>query len=435
MGNILRIQSTTITLQVLATILNIVQNVLIVKLFSACGRGVVAVYTNNLVFATSVLSLSIPTALVYFMASKRVEEHVAKIISIGFIGVMALFTTLIALSIYIGKWPLVQLTGVHSNTLAMLWCMHLLASIIAAINTAWANSKQLFVWPILAQIVYLLTTVSILLAYHYQLWSGSIINVLYYSATIFIAVQLALGIYLLKPHGIQAPNIPSGIIPQMLQYNAIAFACNAIQMLAYRVDIWVLQYYNINTDLIGKYAIALMVVQLLWLVPNQIASILFTYTSAKLTSPNIITRLFAQLWWYSVLAIGVALLCCQWLIPLVFGISLTISATILWLMWPGIAAISAALVISTYNAAAGKLQFNLKASIAGAISGIASLLIFVKYYNIYGAAIGFSIINVTNAAVLLNYFATDSNITLAKLFTPQFIKFKHYKATWHELQQ
>jgi O-antigen/teichoic acid export membrane protein len=151
-------------------------------------------------------------------------------------------------------------------------------------------------------------------------------------------------------------------------YSALAFACNVVQMLCYRIDIWFLQAYHTNS-IVAVYAIAVACLQMFWILSNQIVSVLFT-TFAKqqhALAPATIAQIHNILFWLSLITFGIALAFGYYLIPIFFGVAYSQSASLLGVLLIGGIPFSSTLVITAYNASSNKMRINLTGSILGLV--------------------------------------------------------------------
>ncbi len=63
-------------------------------------------------------------------------------------------------------------------------------------------------------------------------------------------------------------------ISVFFSYSFIVFITNVIQIFAYRVDYWIVDYYHGESEL-GVYALATKLAQVLWVLPGVFAGIIF----------------------------------------------------------------------------------------------------------------------------------------------------------------
>jgi len=164
---------------------------------------------------------------------------------------------------------------------------------------------------------------------------------------------------------------------------------NAIQFLNYKLDIFIVNNYQ-GVYAVGVYTLAVTSAQMLWLVPNNLATLILNKAAAdkegrwSLEQVALLTRL--SLWLSLLLGVGAALFS-PLLTSFIYGERFQASVRPLLLLLPGIVLFSVTIILSSQLAGVGKQVYTtIVAAIAFVITLVLDLL-FIPRYGASGAAI------------------------------------------------
>jgi O-antigen/teichoic acid export membrane protein len=216
-------------------------------------------------------------------------------------------------------------------------------------------------------------------------------------------------------------GFPSGYyFKKLLRYSLTALGANAIFFLVYRIDYFFVKYSPVCTAAdLGNYIQVSKLGQLMLLIPQIIASVVFPRTAKgieeKALSDAIITmvRLFSQL--YLVVFILIALFGGEFF-TLLFGESFNKMQLPMLIIIPGIFSLSVLSLLSAHFAGKGKVRINLYGAIIGLIVMIAGDLVFVPRYGIIAAAVVSTASYITNAGFSMWNFYRDYSISWIEFF-------------------
>jgi len=106
------------------------------------------------------------------------------------------------------------------------------------------------------------------------------------------------------------------------------------------------------------------------------------------------------------------------LVQVLFGTAFQPSVVAVWLLLPGIVALSNARVLAGYLLGRNRQQVDLAASLAGLVVTVALDLLLIPRYGFAGAAIASSIAYATTLAVDLAWVVRHSTLTVKDLLLP-----------------
>jgi O-antigen/teichoic acid export membrane protein len=427
--------------QIGITILNFFCMMLITRILGVEARGQIVIYNNALAIFSTFFSFSLGSGIVYFVANQ--QWAVGKMVQqlwYAFIVIVILLFISIGMVIFTGQQY--RIIAYPTSTI-MFWVfgVQVIINIIFSWITALLNAKNSFVLPLAIQFIALLMQTIIVIGIYNHWWLGSsnssITQIIMIVLLIAFVQLLFLIIYFIQAEKIIFSASSTFFQKPFFTYSAMAFACNIVQLLCYRIDIWFLQSYH-NYTIVGIYSIAVLCLQMLWILPNQFSTILFTRFSKARHSHHYITPitvLHSIVFWASFFVFGLAWLCSYIFVPLLFGTAYQSSFPLLGILLLGGIPISSALVISTYFASINRLSINLKGSILGLIICIIFNFLWIPKYSYYGAAAASAIAYIGNCTYLWIQFIRIEKISFFALFSWQNLTLKNIKTTWHELQQ
>ena len=211
----------------------------------------------------------------------------------------------------------------------------------------------------------------------------------------------------------------------MVRFSVVGLAANIIQTINYRFDVWVVQEYSGVSEL-GLYAVAVGLAQLFFYIPTSFSRVMqpFLFGSDGTTMREKFLSL-SRMNTTSVL-VGCVLLgaIASTAIPLLFGVNFTGSVSPLLILLPGIVFASAWKFLAVYVIHMQQQRFTLLASFVGAIVTIGLDLLLIPIWGINGAALATTISYLTTLLVTCFYLwrRMDLNVLHAFLIKSSDIK-------------
>ena len=211
----------------------------------------------------------------------------------------------------------------------------------------------------------------------------------------------------------------------MVRFSVVGLAANIIQTINYRFDVWVVQEYSGVSEL-GLYAVAVGLAQLFFYIPTSFSRVMqpFLFGSDGTTMREKFLSL-SRMNTTSVL-VGCVLLgaIASTAIPLLFGANFYGSVSPLLILLPGIVFASAWKFLAVYVIHMQQQRFTLLASFVGAIVTIGLDLLLIPIWGINGAALATTISYLTTLLVTCFYLwrRMDLNVWHAFLIKSSDIK-------------
>lgn len=194
-----------------------------------------------------------------------------------------------------------------------------------------------------------------------------------------------------------------------------------VQHLNYRLDIFIVSHF-VGARGVGLYVIAIGLAQLVWMVSQSAAKVLFPrIASAPVNSTanqTMTSRAARLILWLNIgmaICIGVV---SPFLLPLVYGEAFMDSVRPVLFLLPGVVAFGIVNVLAAYIAGSGRPRLNLYIAIAGLIATISLNLILVPKIGISGAAIASSASYSLSCCLTMWVFVRLTRTPYAELLIP-----------------
>jgi O-antigen/teichoic acid export membrane protein len=393
-----------------------ISNILLTRFISIEARGQFAIFTNAIAVASIWVGLGIHSAAQYYSANKLANNNTILRNAFKLLGITSMVlivATFTLISLGKGHW----INAISNNN----WVY--IAFVVTSISTALFQiamnicfGNDAYILPFKYLLVYAVASMlGIAISIYFLQETQLLISTLIINMLIYIAICIAL---LFKVNKINyLANVPSTKASFSLwQYSKLAFACNAIQVLAYRLDIWYMHTYA--TKETASYSIAVLLLQLLWILPGQVATQNYTSFIDRNDGIKNLIKVHSKYVWLSLALYLLALLLGSVFIPLLFGKNYNESISLFNYLLLGGFAINCALLISSYNAANNKLKQNLIGSAIGLVVCIIGMPYCIQNYGAKGAAILSSISYISNALYLYIQFIIKHHISFLQLVNP-----------------
>ncbi|MBS1746519.1 MAG: polysaccharide biosynthesis C-terminal domain-containing protein [Bacteroidetes bacterium] len=394
-------------------------NVFLSRYLEAAGTG--SLYFTVVIFSFMQVALSLggEAAVIYFASSDSIERKKLTTLSITWSFVAGLLVVSL-ISIY---FLLIKKSGDLSPAWYAAYgflyvCGQMLTNFIVGI---YYTRENYFLPNFILAIVNLLFVV-----YLFFQTSGAGSSQVSWTILLFFATFFTGGILVYFSYIIRyKTDAPAGLpgkenITRILKYALTAMGANVIFFLVYKVDYFFVNYSPASTPAeLGNYIQASKLGQMLLLIPQIIASVVFPKTASGEHSTSIsnaimiIARLFSQ--FFLAVFIGVAILG-AWFFPAIFGNTFDKMEIPMLILIPGIFSLSILALLSAYFAGKNNLKVNLYGAIIGLSIMIIGDFIFVPLHGIIAAAIISTLSYSSNLGYAMWNFYRNYDVHWAEFF-------------------
>ncbi len=240
----------------------------------------------------------------------------------------------------------------------------------------------------------------------------------YLSAYLILSVIYLAVIVTSKRFQDTAPSRDGVDLKTLLGYGVRAFLAPILLMVLYRADSFILNYYT-TISAVGFYSVALSLAELLLFIPDSTGAILFpklVYTSPEEVDKKFVFILkmsFALTLITAILFAGTI----RYILPLVYGNLYTDSVRIAYLLLPGLVAMSAYYIFSSYFQAIGRPGLVTMVLAVVLASKVVLCGLLIPKFNSSGAAIACSISYGLSFIIFLSIFILRSKFKFKEIFT------------------
>lgn len=382
--------------QVLGVLCNFAGLVLIARMAGASGQGELGIFTGISAFLCLVLGLGLPSALVHFVASDKLQiSHLPELLFRWLLLPFLLMSLVLAALYDAGQLyfflpvfleesiPFMAILVAYTGLLvfnqylqALLQAEHRFR---AAAITGSLGSVLLF---ILYCVYYAGFIPANMEALHWI--SGSMLGVVLLQSILYL-IQLQ---RMARPLPMvqQKTPLPYGAL---LLFASTALLANLVQFLNYKMDLWFIRYFTENPAELGVYVLAVSLTQLLWLFPGAVHQVLFTHLSGSSTLAEKISRTEKSSAWLLVYGLAAGLvgyLLAPFLVQLLFGAEFRQVPALIGILLLGAIPICGALALSAFFAGIHKVKLNLSGSLVGLGVCLLGDILLIPRYGITGAA-------------------------------------------------
>jgi O-antigen/teichoic acid export membrane protein len=400
-----------------------VTTVVIARTLGPSGKG-----SYDLVMATTMLlcmlfGLSLPAGLTYVVAQSRELSH-SLAVQVQAVAVVQALVVLVAVAV-VGASPYAAVflpTNLQDDRIAPIVITVLtLLTLLSGYWRAIALGRHEFIRANVVDIAGKIVLLSgVLLAALLGPSMGDPATIAVIGVTCLATAIVTL---MLRRLAFDTPSatLTSGGLGAALRYALPCYAGNVTQFLNYRLDIFIVSFFW-GPGAVGLYALAVTTTQLVWLIPNSAAAVLFPFVAGgRGVGPNSATRT-AQLARVTLLACAIAsgalAISAGALLPLVYGDAFRASVEpLLWLL-PGTTVFGLATVCAAYIAGVGKPRLNFYVALGGLAITVVLDLALIPSRGIVGAAMASSISYIFSAAVSVWLVMKESNLGLSNMLIP-----------------
>jgi O-antigen/teichoic acid export membrane protein len=351
------------------------------------GKGVLAVSQNILSFSIIVFGLGLTASNIYFVGEDK--ENSRKITFINIVLPILSAAILIPLYFLNNKFRFGIFKGVDDVILVLVLITIPFLTLKTSLVTIVLGMQEVVEYNKLNMLDKVLTMVMLVigvLAYRSPI-SVIITNLLSIIVVLFFTLKKINS----KTQGEYSFDIK--LFKRMLHYGIKAQIGNLVQLLNYRVNIFIINYFLV-IDQVGIYSNAVALGETLWQVSGSIATIIFPMTSGSKDKEqlgsfiNKVTRISFAL--IIIFSIFLALISDK-VILIMFGEEFLKASEALLYLLPGISIFSISNILANYMAGIAKVQYNIYSSIISLVVTLVFNLLLVPRLGINGAAISTSL--------------------------------------------
>ena len=236
---------------------------------------------------------------------------------------------------------------------------------------------------------------------------GSVMSVLVAAVLLGDASALGLG-------------IDRAALRDLVKFGLKGYAANLLQFFNYRLDSLIVNALS-GVASVGIYSIAVAMGEVIWYIAQASGTVMFPHVSSleRKDADRVTPIVSRNVWFITLLGVAAMAIVARWIIPLVFGPAMMPALVPLWLLLPGIFALSGAKILSSYLSGIGRPIY--ATFIAGGNLVLTVILDFVLIprFGISGAAAASSIVYTITAAATVIVFRKESGAGIVETIVIQ----------------
>lgn len=396
--------------QIVSVAFNFICSILAARMLGAGGQGDLTLYVSFTAFVTLLLGLGLPSAIVHFVASQKIAKQkiipilstVSLLLLLVFSGIFFLTRGLQVSNIFLPVFVL------KNNLWSYVLVVHLLVLIMNQYFNALLQAENNF---ISAGFVTALGSAFLFVLYaakYFHFIALDLHPIYWIFGSLFLVATLQYFILFLKIYKLdrayfQFRSFTMLEIKPLLIFAIIAYIANIMQFLNYRMDLWFINYFHHNKQMIGVYGLAVTLAQIVWHLPTALHGVLFTFSSSENALSAKLQKTEKSARWlfvYGILAGDIGYLLSIYLVPLWFGNEFADASKLIGILLFGIVPFCYGMGISAFFAGIHKVHINMYASCIGLVACIAFDLLLIPKYGMVGAAYA-SVISYVASVVFL----------------------------------
>ena len=365
-------------------------NVVLSRVLQAEGVGWVYYLTNFFSLILLVASLSMESAYTYYASGNQIHHNKLAWFSIIWTACIAVILA-IFLGIYFSKIKQESVVVTQNYLLYALTyiCGILLINFFSVLFYA---RKNFFTPNIILGSINLGLIVGMIIVHRYNYYYTFLVKG-YFIAILIQGILLAISFLYLNKGITQFLSPQKSELKLMFGYALIALAGNLLFFFMYKIDYWFVKYYCTANSL-GNYIQASKLSQMVLIVPQIIASVIFPHTSEGSKQNNVgdsILILFrVMLQTFFVLIFAVWLFGAGFFIQ-IFGNSFNQLHIPFLILLPGIFSISISVLLAAFFSGNGLGKYNVIGTGIGLLIVVILDLLLINKFGIIGAAISSSV--------------------------------------------
>lgn len=392
--------------------ISIVTTIITSRMLGPSGKGTLGVANNVLAFGLLILGFGLEAANIYFVGKNK--KGINSVVGYNFIVAAFSFIILILLCIVNSFYSISILFKGLDNRIIIVLVFTIPLTLIKSGFTnillglqEIVNYNKISMLDRIVTFIILVISVFIFKSPFYIILSSLISTII---------IQVILCVILFKKYNVKF-NLNKKMSREMLSYGFKSQIANTIQMLNYRLDIFIINYY-LPIAQVGIYTNAVALGETMWQVSGTVATLIYPMTASAQNQSelkdfiNKITRITLHLVGICSL---VLILISRKLILILFGRDFSASADSLILLIPGIWLFSISKILANYIAGMGKVEKNIFASSISCIATVILDIMLIPRIGIIGASIATSISYIIFTGVILTYYMKMTGSTLKEI--------------------
>lgn len=381
--------------------------------------GIISLLILNASLFSLVTGLGADTMIMHMLGNHKWSVEEAVYFMWRTVGIqLLLFTLLEAGCFAVTGWSLLSYEkGTYYFFLDLFYFIGLvLTEKFIALLYSVHKARKANLWLSAVALMYFLLLIVI-----YYLFRVSILTLLYLFAFQSLLQGVVLMVIFFSEHKVKGMALKNKKLTDYFKVSAIVMVTNIIQLLAYRVDYWLLKAFYSNYE-VGIYSQSNKFANLVWLIPNMVTQLLVP--KFMTFDKEDVSKIFKTAFYSNLVIVGGTILFANVIFFFFLDPAYRPGLSAFYLMLPGYFFWAAVIYFAGYFSWQGKFRYNLIGSIGCFIIILIADLLLIPTYSFKGAAIANSIAYTAIFILYLVMMSRMSKFRLQQIFLPSVNDFK-----------
>jgi O-antigen/teichoic acid export membrane protein len=422
------VRSGTLTLagRVVIFGLSIVSNVILARTLAPEGRGLYALALVAPSAVTLIANLGVSQALVYHLARKAyaTDQLIGQVLSLSLILGGVATAGLLGLVAIVGRYIL---PGVPLN-LILIASASIVPGLFFYYTLSFEQGREDFVG---FNALYLVNALALVVLFIPLLVQRGNVTLAVAAWTLSWLPTAAVGLFVLSRSGRLNFRLDPAVARPMFRFGIVGYLSFLTSYFNLRLSTFLVNVFA-NAVQVGFYAVAVSLAETIWYISTAAATVLAPRVAgAEGLAPEITTaRVSRVVLWTSAAASAALGITAPIVVRILFGSAFAPSVIAIWLLLPGIVALSVARVLSSYLLGKNRLRIDLYAALSGLVVTIVLDVLLIPRLGFAGAAIASSIAYTIVMAFNMTWVVRNSRLTVVELVVPTWSDVRALRHLW-----
>lgn len=418
----------TFALQVAQVAVLVAVNILITRITGASGKGVFALMSLLVTLTGSMLSLGINWAAIYFTGRDAFPRRdlVSTVITCTLVSSLI---SMLAISIAFELMRHTYFKSISDAQLLVTLALLPMVQLTTSVQMIILGTNRPMHFAALSLVQWAVTlSIQVAIALAGRLTPTTALVAWAFGA----AASLTWGLALLSRDAPLRLGIRRDIARRLLGFGIKGYVANLLMFFNYRLDSLIVNGL-VGVASLGIYSIAVSLAEVIWYAAGAIGTVMFPHVSGleRREADRVTPIVCRNVYFVTLLGVVAMFALSRWVILIAFGQAMLPALVPLWLLLPGILALSGAKVIASYLSGIGHPEYATAIAGGTVIVTIILDLLLIPRFGIGGAATASSIVYTAAAVASVYALRRESGASVLQtiLIQPQDIGYYRRAAT------
>ena len=410
--------------QIINTAIGFITSIIMTRILGTEGRGENTIFLNSVGFSVLFFGFSINSTISYFINSGKAKagELLSTIIILVISSTILVYGSLFFLD-HAGELHVALPAGSQAEKYKLIFTGVYFSTLLNGIANAYLITFKKFTAvsffgvgvQLLTLVIYVLVYLKVISYDHLHPFK-TVVNITAVVALITFIAVVILFVYVLRIRP-SRKFIPLVMVKQFVFFSSMAYIGNIASFLNYKLDFWIVNEYC-GTSKLGVYSLAAQLSQLLWILPQAVSSVLYSYASSSNQTDAVhYTIQLKRLSFYGTLLLGITgLILAYFFIPVLYGKEFSYAYNLFVIFLIGVVPYSVPTVLASLFASRGNFKTSFVISMITFAISCVLYFTLIPHYGLIGGAVSSAIAYLLAALITELWFCKMYHISIFNLF-------------------